>query len=283
MKWNSANRFTCANIIKASLLLVGSICTALVVAQQQTYHCISYYKILPGKEQELRNMVKAVDVKVQQERVNRGAISGWYLFEVLNPSGSSAEYDYIVITSVNHFKSIYETPYSFDSALKKIIPGKDARFYSDYHTRLSGISRLVKEEIYAGIAAADSSIPGGFQFKYLVVDYMQPKPEKFGQYIKMETDTFRLVHKERIKLGALSQWACLQLYFPFDMKTGYNFLAMNFYKDIDMMFDSKYVEGIRNAFPSVSINDLFQSVGAMRDNPKADLWRLIVYAVPKKE
>jgi len=291
MKWNQElNKpfnislyFAFSNFIIGGLLLACIIYPDIISAQaQRTWYRFSYYKISPGKERELRSMMEAVDAKVQQERVNSGAISGWYVYEMLSPTGSSAEYDYVAVTTADSHKIIFETPYTFDSAFKKIFLGRDAKFFADYYSKLSGVCRLAKEEIYAGMAVADSSSPDGFKFKYLVVDFMQPKPEKGGEYIKMEIDTFRLIHKERIKLGAINQWALLGLQWPFDMKTGYSDLAINFYNDIDMMFVGKYAEGLKKTFPAVALNNLFQSANAMRDNPKADFMRLVLCVLPIK-
>ena len=275
---------------KAPLLIAGFLLSffcnvaATFAQQQQTFYSFSYYKIMPGKEQELRSMMKTVDAKVQQERVNSGAISSWYLYEVFSPIGSSAEYDYVVITATNSFKNSFESPYTFDSALKKTFPGKDAKFFADYYSRQNETSRLVKQEVYAGIAVADSSFPGGSQLKYIVIDFMQPKPGMGAQYFRTETDTFRLIHKERVKLDDISQWAFLQLAFPFDTNTGYSYLALNYYKDLERMFGiAKYREGLKAAFPNMALNDLFQSASATRDNPKADLLRLLLYALPVKQ
>ncbi len=274
------------NFIIGGLLLLCMIYPNMTFAQQQlTFYSFSYYKILPGKEYELRSMMEAVDSRVQQDRVNSGAISAWYLYQVLSPTGSSAEYDYVMITTTNSVKNTFETPYTFDSAFKKTFPGKDAKFFADYHSRQTGVWRLIKQEVYVGMAVADSSFPGGFQLKYIVTDFMQPKPGKGAQYVKTEIDTFRLIHRERVKLGAISQWAFLQLMLPFDMKTGYSYLALNFYKEIDRMFDfsaSKYVEGLKSTFPNVALTDLFESAAAARDNPRAEILRLLLYALPIK-
>src|SRR5215470_11325476 len=226
--------------------------------QQQSFHSVSYYKIKPGEEQTLRSTMQAVDSKVQQERANKGAISGWYLYEVLSPCGSGAEYNYVVVTIANHYKDVFETPYTFDSALKKIYHGKDENFFSGYYSRMTGVWTLVKEEVYVALALADST-SHGFTSKYIVADFMQPKPEKFGQYIKSEMDTFRVIHKERVKLGDISQWACLQLFWPFDMKTGYAVLDLNFYTNLDAMLHGKYAEALKATFPTVDLGTLFQS------------------------
>jgi hypothetical protein len=273
-----------ANFIIKGLLLTCMMCPHMSFAQQQqTYYCFSYYKILPGKDHELRKMMETVDAKVQQNRVNNGAISSWYLYEVLSPTGSSAEYDHVVITTTNSFKNSFESPYTFDSALKKTFPGKDAKFFADYYSRQNETWRLVNQEIYAGIAVADSSFPGGSSLKYIVIDFMQPKPGMGAQYFKTETDTFRLIHRERVKLDDISQWAFLQLAFPFDTKTSYSYLALNFYKDLDRMFgNAKYEEGLKKTFPTVELSELFQSAAAARDNPRAELLRLVLHALPVK-
>jgi hypothetical protein len=94
--------------------------------------------------------------------------------------------------------------------------------------------------------------------------------------VKNELDTFRLIHKERIKLGALSQWAFLQHLTPFDTKIDYSYLAMNFYPTIEMLFGpSKYGDGIKNVFPAVSLSDLFKTALPLRDNPRAEYLRLV--------
>jgi hypothetical protein len=265
------------------LLLICTICAHLTFAQQQqTYYRISYYKAVPGREHELYSMMTSVDARVQQARIDGKAISGWYFFKLLSPSGTSTEYDYMTVTIINSYKKIFDSPYPFDSALKKTFTNKDGKFFSDYRSRSNEIRKLIKEEIYLGLALADSSSKDGFQSKFIVSDFMQPKPDKFGDYIKMETDTFRVIQKERIKLGDISQWGCFSLMLPYDTKTGYSFLCFNFYNDLEAMTTSKYVEALKNTFPTVDLGRLFQSSAALRDNPRADFWQLVSFAAPVK-
>ncbi len=271
------------NLAFAVLLLTGLFPQIVVSQQPTTYYRISYYKVVPGKEELLNSMMTSVDRKVQQVRVDGGAIKGWYAFKLLSPAGTSTEYDYMTVTIIDRYKYIFEPTYTFDSALKKTFSSKGSQFIGSYRSRLTDARELVKEEIYAGIALADSSTKDGFQSKYIVSDFMQPKPEKFGEYLKSELDTFRIIHKERIKMGGdISQWACLSLMQPYDTKTGYSVLTFNFYNDLDAMIASKYVEALKIAFPTVDINQLFQSIASMRDNPRADMWQLITCAAEGK-
>jgi hypothetical protein len=74
-----------------------------------------------------------------------------------------------------------------------------------------------------------------------------------------------------------------QFAFPFDTKAGYSYLALNFYKDLDRMFGvAKYGEGLKNTFPNLALTDLFESSAATRDNPRAEILRLVLYALPVK-
>ena len=282
MKRNLSNYSVSTNFIVRVVLIAGMIFPTKTSAQQPTYYHISYYKAVPGKEDELQGVMMNVDVKVQQARINSGAISGWYFYKLLSPSGSSTEYDYMTVTIIKGYKNIFDSPYSFDNALKKTFSDKDAKFFADYRSRSNDIRKLIKEEIYLGLAFADSSSKDGFQSKYIVSDFMQPKPDKFGDYFKMETDTFRIIHKERIKLGDISQWGCFTLMMPYDTKIGYSVLCLNFYNDLEAMTSSKYLEALRNTFPTVDLGRLFQSSAALRDNPKADFWQLVLYAAPTK-
>lgn len=278
-----------SHLLSRSCSLIGSLLIAflinanLTIAQQSTtYYCISYYKAVPGKEGELHDMIKNVDAGAQEARIKKGVISGWYWYKLLSPAGSSTDYDYMAVTIIDRYKELFESSYTFDSAMKKTFTGKDARFFSDYYSRLNGTRNLVKEEIYAGLALADSSSKNGFQSRYIISDFMQPKPGKFGEYLKMEIDTFRIIHKERIKLGDISQWGCFYLQLPYDTRTGYSLLCFNFYNDINAIINAKYAEALKNTFPSVDLNRLFQAASSMRDNPRADLWRLEVFAPPSK-
>ena len=82
--------------------------------------------------------------------------------------------------------------------------------------------------------------------------------------------------------GDISQWACFSLMLPYDTKTGYSVLTLNFYNDLDAITTAKYIEALKITFPAVDLSRLFQSVAALRDNPRADLWQLLLYAVPGK-
>ncbi len=68
------------------------------------------------------------------------------------------------------------------------------------------------------------------------------------------------------------------LLMPYDTKIGYSVLCLNFYNDLEAMTSSKYVEALKNTFPTVDLGRLFQSSAALRDNPTADFWQLVSYA-----
>jgi len=70
---------------------------------------------------------------------------------------------------------------------------------------------------------------------------------------------------------------------PYDTKIGYSVLCFNFYNDLDAMTTSKYVEALKNTFLTVDLGRLFQTSASLRDNPRADIWQLVSYAVPQSD
>lgn len=210
-----------------------------LVSAQTTYYCLAYFKVPAARETQFLAEMRTTGAR------------GECLYKVLSPSGGNTEYNYVRITTVRGFKNAF--------------------------ARSAGATQPVKEEVYAGLAFADSSSADPLRSKYAVVDFMQPKPDKFGEYIKMETDTFRIIHRERIRLGDISQWACLQLALPFDTKIGYSIVDFNFYNNLEDMLSSKYTEALKNTFPAADLGRLFRSAGAMRDNPKADLLQQVLF------
>ena len=123
--------------------------------------------------------------------------------------------------------------------------------------------------------AMQETKPNGEYSEYVTVDFMNPKTGKVLSYMSMEMDTVKNIHNERIKLGSLDYWDFMQMIFPYDVKKGYLFLAMNHIGNFDQMLNARYAEALKNVYPALNISELFQRIDELRDNPKGELWRLI--------
>lgn len=66
---------------------------------------VEYMKVKPGMLEKYRDC-EAVWKLIHQERVKAGYITGWELEEVLFPSGTDAEYDFLTITHLKNWKAM---------------------------------------------------------------------------------------------------------------------------------------------------------------------------------
>ena len=255
----------------------------IVYAQegQAVYHSVMFFKVNPGKNDQFLNQMREINSKVQQERCKSGHWLGWFFYQVLMPTGSESEYDYTTVSITNKFKNLFEDPYPFDSALHKAFPGQDEKFFDNFYDQSRENRKFVKRQVYGAIGFADSAaLQNSRPAQYIELAFMKSKPGRENQYVKMEMDTFRLIHKERIKLNAMSQWGFYSLWMPYNTSTPYNFVCANFYDNLDMMVDGKYPEALKKTFPKVNIDKLFTSIDKNRDMVMAELWKLVLYQQP---
>jgi hypothetical protein len=288
MKQNQINRLALAgNVMQMAVIFIITISLLLlpgpVCAQQNPtlYSNVYFFKVNPGKGDLFMSLMKEVNSKIQEERCKSGHWAGWYLYRVVMPAGSASEYDYAAVSLTTKFKNLFDDPYPFDSALHKAFAGKDEKFFTDFYQKSTEARTIVKRQIYSAISFADSSkLQTGGPYKYLELAFMKSKPGKTNEYIKKEVDTFRLIHKERIQMKAMSQWGFYSLELPYNMNNAYDFVCANFYDDIDMLMDGKYPEALKKVFPKVKMDNLFNTVSKSRDMVMSELWKLELYQLP---
>jgi L-rhamnose mutarotase len=78
---------------------------------------------------------------------------------------------------------------------------------------------------------------------FYLIAYMKVKPEKFNEYVKMKTEVWKLVHKERIRQGKGTGWYMYSVHFPGGTKADYDFVTINQvkgWKSIETMWDGTY-------------------------------------------
>lgn len=278
---HAGNLFQMAVIIIVAIILLMQPKVMVAQANPTLYSSVYFFKVNPGKGDQFMNLMKDVNSKVQEERCKSGNLAGWYLYRVLMPAGSQSEYDYAAVSIVTKFKNLFEDPYPFDSALHKVFAGKDEKFFTDFYEKSTEARTIVKRQIYSAISFADSSkLQNADPYKYIELAFMKSKPGKTNDYVKKEVDTFRLIHKERIQMKALSQWGFYSLDLPYNMSNAYDFVCANFYDDIDMMVDGKYPAALKKVFPKVKIDNLFNSISKSRDMVMSEIWKLALYQQP---
>ncbi len=106
-------------LLIASLLILPDQLTAQ--ADKRQFVVIEYLKVKPGMRNSFLKLQKDVWKKVEQEKLKMGKISGWELYEVLYPAGSTAEYDYVMYHKVLGWNAIEGISEGNDDIYKKVL------------------------------------------------------------------------------------------------------------------------------------------------------------------
>lgn len=236
----------------------------------------SYIKTLPGKHDIYLELLNNYSKKLMQSSLKQGKIFGWYVHEVLMPQGEQAEYDVLVVNVAPDFKPMLDDTTNSRNLFKEILPGYSDMQVDSVMGLYGNLRKIVKREIFIGVAklVMDAQPPS----KYLTIDFMKPLPGKTNSYIKMEQEVFMPLHKERVKLGVLNDWALINKVLPYDSRSEYDFVTINFFDDLNSLEDSKYPEAIKKVFPSRTGAQIDQMIMANRKLIHTDILKLVNYA-----
>jgi hypothetical protein len=264
------------------LLLVFILSSALVTyAQtnqtQPVYIAFSYYKTAPGKFNDYKNLIETYSKKILDHEVQQGNLISWSAYEVLMPSGTAADYNIVSITVSNKLDQLLDPPLTGQQMYAQVFPQMDSQQIQGTMQKFVESRSLIKREIYSPLSTTTekNGPPVKVPTKYVQVDYMTPVPGKEAQYVKMEEDTFRPIHKQRMNLNALKGWALLGKILPGDSNDPAPYVTINFYDNFDGMIDSKYTEATKKAWPTQDINKLFQTIGTVKKGQRSELWKLM--------
>jgi hypothetical protein len=238
------------------------------------YIAVNYIKTQPGKFRDYLDLLKNYSKKVWEYNFKQGRSLGTYVNSMILPSGSTADYDITVINVSTDLKFLLDDSLSAQMMLKKLNPEYSDSYVQSIGDQFLHVRSLVKREIFLALAEIDPAAP---PTKYYTADYMKATTGKEADYVKLEKEVWMPIHRERIKLGVLTDWALVQKYMPYSSKEPYDYATFNFFNDINFLQDSKYTEAIKKAFPNVDINKSLDSTNATRTMVKEERWTTEFY------
>jgi hypothetical protein len=241
------------------------------------YTSLAYIKVKPGKGEAYRELIKNYSLKVFQAQVKKGSIIGWYLNEVLMPSGASVEYDYVGVTVSTSLQEVLDPVGTMKENLKKTFPALQDKQIDEVVAKYAEARSIVKREIYTNFTWA--SPPGGVPAKYAQVAFQQPKPGKLTESLNWEKNTWGPIHKACLEMKGMNNWAVLVLYLPQDINTGYSYITVNFFDELSQYEGGfKYEAAFKKAWPNLDIDKIMAQPGGDKTDVKNQLCRLVEYA-----
>jgi hypothetical protein len=263
------------------VLIAITICSFLffhpihIKAQDSTnYFSVSYIKLKdPSNAQQYETDLVDFNKKALEYRVKNNLISGWYLWKVVMPVGTSSEYDYVVVISSKDIQVLLDDT-TMAASFKAAYPDNTETLRQSMTSTLNGMRTIVKREIYSNLAAFNDQ---GKMPPYVEVDYMKSAANKYNDYIKSEKETWMPVHKERMKLNVLAGWELDAKALPASDNEQYDFVTANFFYTLSSMLDPKYAEAFKTVWPKTDINAVYTSTGSLRTMVKSDILKLVNY------
>jgi hypothetical protein len=258
-------------LVSLFFLLVFNLQSLQSTAQDSMHlYSVTYIKLKdPSYASQYESLLKYYGKKVAEYELESKKITGYYALQVIVPSGSGNEYDYEVVVNSDDINVLLDDSTPF---LKNAFPGMTDEIVKSVADQFNKVRKIVKTEIYSNVDA----IPPTSEPKYVEVDYMKPASGKYSDYLKSETTTWKPVHKERIKLGALSGWSIDAKVLPIGEKEDYDIVTVNFFNSLPMMMEGKYEEAFKTVWPKLNIDKVGTDISNLRTIVKSNLLKPVV-------
>jgi hypothetical protein len=250
------------------------LCCIVLKAQSTTpmYFVVETMKSNPNKTAEYVKMETDVWKKIHMERVKRGLIVSWSFYEVVSPSGTANQYDFITVTAIQGFEKL-ENSYGtlFDEAEK--ILGK-----ADYDKAMaaSNLRDLTTTSISKGLDFVAADPKNTINAKYLVVNYMKVKDANNAAYENLEMKYIKPMHAEMMKTGGRAAWGLYKRVMPGGEDGVFNYSTVDFYNNwADINKNGDYQKAGTKLFPKENLTALSKQLLDVRTLSKNEVWRLI--------
>lgn len=258
---------------KVTLLLI------LFLAAQVTFSqvvVLNYMKVPPGGGAAYEKAEMHAQ-KVMQERVNRGEMIGWELYQILN-RGAESPYHYVTV-------DIYE---NLVASLKGISQESVEAALGDQADAAVDEIMSSRDLIYRETLGYAGGIPlDGREEKYLLISYMKAKDPR--KYFEMEFTAFQPLHQLAIENGEMAGWSVWVPRVFDEAHTDYTALTVNGYSSLEQMgltdygkWYNAYTNGKSNS-EIAELDEYFNATDGIRRIAQAQVWRKVAGTAPADE
>ncbi len=253
-------------IISMAVVIVPK--TVLAQKNSNLFIEVDLMKVKQGEEGNYVDLEQKVWKPIHQERINKGIIVGWVLYEVMY-TGSDDAYNYATVNVYANPGNL-ETPYQGIDA-EKIHPGLDLdkEYEKTLNTRTLVKKQLMGRENYA--YPGDGQGPG--PHKYIVVNYMKTIPG--GNFMEVEEELAKPVSRELIKKGDWAGWSVWSNVFPRGSGLESNVVTVDYFADFSKIGSANYRQAFEKAHPGKEWSEFGDKVGNSRIMVRSELWRVV--------
>jgi hypothetical protein len=240
------------------------------------YIQIDYMKTFPGMEQSYVDMEKNIWKKIHQERIHSGEILAWKLYQVQYPSGTETEYNYVTILVFSSFFNLDDDNEEFEEIIKRAHPDKSLE-------ELNRVAMKNRMLIRSDVFRSSNRFPleSDMSAKSLLVDYMKVLPQNLDDYLKLELEVWKPLHKTRYMENNIKGWGLYELQFPGGTTYPYTHLTFTNYENWGQIKDSWPEDIWKRIHPSADQESLVNRTHKTRELVSTQIWKLLDFVSVK--
>ncbi len=229
------------------------------------YVTLGYVQVPPGGESEYVAMEQEIWKPIHAERVKRGLITAWNVYDVWY-TAMDTPYDYVVVNVYDDFAKI-QSSWS-DDIFTAAHPGKNL---DPMMERTSAARDIIHSEVWELLDATEGGSPG----EWLMVNYMTVPSGGGGAYMAMEREVWKPLHEVRVKKGELSSWGMYMLMMPSGTSMHYNYATVDTYDSFAAIGAPWSDDLVQMAHPGTSEAEqtaMMNRTAPARSVYKSELW-----------
>jgi hypothetical protein len=229
---------------------------------------VDLMKVKPGEGENYVALEQSVWKPIHQERIKKGIIVGWVLYQVMF-TGADDEYNYATVNVYANPANL-ENPYQ-ESDYEKILPGKDINeeFEKTINTRTLVRSQVLSRSNYAYPGGGETAAP----HKYITVNYMKSIPG--GNLVQLENELSKPTAEELIKSGQWAGWSVWSNLFPRGSGMESDFVTVDYHPDFSKLASANYMQAFLKAHPGKEWTEFTEKIGNSRNMVRSELWKVI--------
>jgi len=230
--------------------------SATLVAQPAPsgYHSISCVRVKPGKSDAFNALLSGDYSKIEQARVDSGAVSAWIALRTVIPAGTNAGCDYVLVT---FYPGLPAAPLSDDEMTAVLQKAGVSSTLQDWHARISDVGELVSNNITRYHALIGGSKKGD----YLVFNSM--KVSSVSECVDTEKRLWQPYAEEEVKEGVLDGWAVNSQVMPRGDKDPSLVSTVDIFPTWNSMFTyigPDFITRWKKVHPEVSTDEAFAEI-----------------------
>ena len=256
---------------KTILFLFLSLFTLQLIAQNKEYVELFFGTVKNAKVDSHIANEKATFAKIHEDRIKRGEIIGWDMWELVSPGDTKGETTFMYATVYSDIEKAGLWNKNFNDYVKRAAGANEAEFtktinavLADYTTMNDIVTVVKASEVYNPHYDANKL---NDKVKYQVMNAMLVDGYRAGDYEKMESETFKSYRKENDKLKGWDLIKVLNVYG--DKKI--NYYTVDFYSSLKDIYD---LRENTTGYSEQSIKSL-KEMDKLRTLKNADIYKLI--------